>query len=458
MKIALLGRHFSGTVGRAHRVDLDHPFMSERLVAGAAVRLWVDGAEVSRPTATLDEVVTDGEGRCFVEGTKLWISIPGNRQPREEAIDLVVDVPLRDDAERAALAGKARPLLILGPQRCGSTALQWALDNCTSFKAPRDLRGFLDNTLEGFYLTQLLKSFLNHPHYSPFGSDADSHFWGTGLLQDCGLSAEMLQRLAAHIDWAYSTTSGTKGTWTDKCPGWDSVPMAPLFRLLFPRGHVFFISREPVSNVLSIMRLRGELPYDLPEERRMAAVAQAAAGWTIAHYLWRRYVRPIMPAGSATEIAFARFRKRDATVLAAIGAAAELSDDELRAVSEDLGAARVPSHSIERERLDAWVVPAIWYLCGREAEVWGYEAPSLDGVDPTAPPDWRTPARNAFLTTIFHALPWLGLRTDAVNAAAALFVPDWTPPSPPEVAEAPGAGSMLMLGLETDAATASPAT
>jgi len=307
MKIVLLPRHFSGTIGRAHRVDLDHPHVADRLVHGAAVRLWVAGVEVSRPTPSRNTVVDEGEGRCIVDGTKLWISIPGNPDPRAANLDLVVDVPLTTDRE---LFSTARPLLILGPQRCGSTALQWALDNCTAYKAPRDLRGFLDNTLEGFYLTQLLKSLLNHPHWSPLGSDASSHFWGTGLLQDCGFSAEMFAGLARHIDAAYSNSSGTQGTWTDKCPGWDSVIIAPLFRALFPRGHVFFISREPVSNVLSIMRLRGELSGDMPEERRVGAVAQASAVWTIAHYLWRRYVRPIMPQGSATEIDFAKFRAR----------------------------------------------------------------------------------------------------------------------------------------------------
>lgn len=443
MKIALLARHFSGTVGLAHRVDLDHPFVRDRLVHGQPVRLWMDGVEVSQSTGSLDEVVTHGEGRCFVERSKLWISIPGDRRPREEAIDLVVDLPLETDRD---IASATRPLLILGPQRCGSTALQWALDEHTAYRAPRDLRGFLNNTLEGFYLTQLLKSFLNHPHYSPFGSDADSHMWGTGLFQDCGLSAEMLDRLAAHIDWAYSTTSGTTGTWTDKCPGWDTVPIAPLFRLLFPRGHVFFLSRDPVSNVLSILRLRGEMPYDLPEERRPAVVAQAAAGWTMAHYLWRRYVRPIMPSGSATEILFSEFRKRDPKVLGAIGAAANLTDDEVQAVSADLGESRVPSHSIDRERLDAWVIPGIWYLCGRESAQWGYAAPQR-AADPNGSSDWQTPLRNAFLPSVFHSLRWLGLRTDAINAAAVHFVPDWHPPTENMSDILPHAGSLLALGL-----------
>lgn len=450
MKIALLSRHFSGTVGRAHRVDLDHPHVVQRLLPGAVVRLWVDGVEVSRPTETLDAVVREGEGRCFVDGTKLWISIPGDRQPRKETIDLVVDVPLKDDAERAARASAARPLLILGPQRCGSTALQWALDHCTAYKAPRDMRGILDNTLEGFYLTQLLKTFLNHPHYSPFGSDAGTHFWGTGLFLDCGFSAEMLERLGEHIDWAYSTASATKGTWTDKCPGWDSVAIAPLFRLLFPRGHVFFLSRDPVSNVLSILRLRGELPYDLPEERRVAAVAQACAGWTVAHYLWRRYVRPIMPAGAATEVSFARFRRRDADVLASIQIAAGLTDAEIEAVSADLNEPQVPTHAVERERLDAWVAPAIWYLCGREAGLWGYEgeAEVAGEIDPLA--ERRTAVRTAFLPSVFHSLSWLGLKTDAVNAAANFFVPDWSPSSKPVVAEHPGAGSLLAISLGAD--------
>ncbi|MCC6907300.1 MAG: hypothetical protein IT430_05105 [Phycisphaerales bacterium] len=444
MKIALLGRHFSGTVGKAHRVDLDHPFICERLARSAAVRLWVDGAEVSQPTGSLDEVVTLGEGRCFIDGAKLWISIPGDRQPRQESIDLVVDVPLTTDRD---MHSTARPLLILGPQRCGSTALQWALDHCTPYKAPRDLRGYLDNTLEGFYLTQLLKSFLNHPHYSPFGSDAAGHFWGTGLFQDCGLSGEMLARLAQHIDWAYSTTSGTLGTWTDKCPGWDSVAIAPLFSMLFPHGHVFFLSRDPVGNVLSIMRLRGELPDDLPEERRPAAVAQACAGWTVAHYLWRRYVRPIMPRGAATEISFAKFRRREPEVLAAIQAAANLSDEEIEAVSADLNEPQVPTHAVERQRLDDWVVPAIWHLCGSEAKRWGYEKPESAEVAADAPSPWRLPVRNAFLPTVFHALSWLGLTTDAVNAAAMHFVPDWKPVSEPQMHAEAGAGSLLAISL-----------
>lgn len=443
MKIALLARHFSGTVGRAHRVDLDHAFVCDRLVRDRPVRLWLDGVEISKVTTTLDEVVTHGEGRCFIQGSKLWISIPGARDPRDEAIDLVVDVPLTTDD---ASASAARPLLILGPQRCGSTALQWALDAHTSYRAPRDLRGELDNTLEGFYGTQLLRSFLNHPHYSPFGTDADQHLWGTGLFQDCGLSAEMLQRLAQHIDWAYSTASGTTGTWTDKCPGWDTVPIAPLFALLFPRGHTFFLSRDPVSNVLSIMRLRGELPYDLPAERCVEAVAQACSGWTMAHYLWRRYVRPIMPAGSATEIAFAKFRQRDPEVLAAIGAAARLSEAEISAVAADLGESRVPSHSIERERLDPWIVPGIWYLCGREASRWDYAPPEI-AVGQETMEKWRMPLRNAFLPNVFHSLSWLGLRTDAVNATAMHFVDGWRPATEPQIDATPRPGSLLAIAL-----------
>lgn len=447
MKIALLPRHFSGTIGRAHRVDLDHPHVADRLVPGAPVRLWVAGVEVSKPTPSRNAVVDEGEGRCIVDGTKLWISIPGNPDPRAANFDLVVDVPLTTDRETFPAA---RPLLILGPQRCGSTALQWALDNCTAHKAPRDLRGFLDNTLEGFYLTQLLKSLLNHPHWSPLGRDATSHFWGTGLLQDCGFSVEMLAGLARHIDAAYSNSSGTQGTWTDKCPGWDSVIIAPLFRALFPRGRVFFISREPVSNVLSIMRLRGELGGEsggaMSEERRLAAAAQASAVWTVAHYLWRRYVRPIMPPGSITEIDFAKFRRRDAAVLAAVGDAAGLSEAERAAVQADLGAARVPSHSIEREALEPWLVPVIGRLCAAEAQAWGYAAPrAVDAGDGTSP-QWNA-ARSAFLSTVFHSLAWLGLSTDAVNAAAMHFVPEWKPTPPPQAAESPGAGSLLTIML-----------
>ena len=411
---------------------------------GAAVRLWVAGVEVTRPTPSRNAVVDEGEGRCIVDETKLWISIPGNPDPREANLDLVVDVPLTMDGE---LFSTARPLLILGPQRCGSTALQWALDNCTAYRAPRDLRGFLDNTLEGFYLTQLLKSFLNHPHWSPLGSDATSHFWGTGLLQDCGFSVEMLAGLARHIDSAYSAASGTQGTWTDKCPGWDSVIIAPLFRLLFPRGHVYFISREPVGNVLSIMRLRGELDSAMSEEQRLAAAAQASAVWTIAHYLWRRYVRPIMPPGSMSEIDFAKFRARDPAVLKAIGDAAGLSEAERAAVETDLGAARVPSHAIEREALEPWLAPVIGRLCGHEAALWGYAAGECSAWDEMgASPQWNA-AKSAFLSTTFHSLAWLGLNTDAVNAAAMHFVPEWRPTAPLQAAESPGAGSLLAIAL-----------
>lgn len=418
MKIALLPRHFSGTIGRAHRVDLDHPHIAGRLVPGAPVRLWAAGVEVSRPTPSRNAVVDEGEGRCIVDGTKLWISIPGHPDPRAANLDLVVDVPLTTDRE---MFPAARPLLILGPQRCGSTALQWALDNCTAYKAPRDLRGFLDNTLEGFYLTQLLKSLLNHPHWSPLGIDAATHFWGTGLLQDCGFSVEMLAGLARHIDAAYSISSGTEGMWTDKCPGWDSVIIAPLFRALFPRGRVFFISREPVSNVLSIMRMRGELGGAMSEEQRLAAAAQSSAVWTVAHYLWRRYVRPIMPPGSATEIDFAKFRRRDPEVLRAMGDSADLSVAERAAVEADLSAARVPSHAIEIEALEPWLVPTIRHLCGPEAKRWGYAATSGGSTstasaplpDPAPPPPPGAPVR--FREQVQHMLGWLNLSAAAVN-------------------------------------------
>lgn len=407
MLLTLTARHFSERRGRAYPVTVRHPQVLRHLWPGMTVRIWHSagmGEWVGRRASCVEEVVEEGDGRCFVELREIWlaypfacdpgaegvahmvatiwISLPGDVDPRTLSDALIVELEPTAESNRSGEGGSPGPLLILGPQRSGTTALQVALHLATRYAAPADINRFPGNTLEGFHAARILQRFVSHPLLSCFGADSLDTEPRTGLFDDSALADWMIDSLADHLRRAYSLAASVDAAWTDKCPGWEAAAIGPLFASLFPGARIVFMTRDPVACVLSIVRLESRLPASLDDADALHALARNSAAWVCTHLIWRRYGRPRLRREIWAEVPFSPFRENPAEVMPELARVLSLNEAEQAGVLAALKRVPLPRHAVDFSALDPRLPALIARLCLDEARRWGYALAPGASIEP----------------------------------------------------------------------------
>lgn len=388
MLLTLTPRHFDQTLGKAHAVPLRHPQILDRINGRSRITLWLDGRPVEKPGASVQDVAANGDGKCHLNLPyeisvlprdqwcgMLWISLPGDADPRSVAGCVVVELSEVDEPKPVARPMDG-PLLIIGPQRSGTTALQTALDASTRYRAPRDVCMHAWNTLEGFFSAQSLWRLVSHPFTSPFANQSAPPPFRTGVFDDCAMADAILDSIARHVDEVFRLAACGSPCWIDKSPGWEPVVLAPLFRALFPTGRVVFMTRRPESCVLSIIRLEGRLTPSLSDPQLVDAIGRNCAVWVMAMYLWRTLVEPLVPSESRLVLSMEAMQRRDAAALDRVSAFLDLNSTEASAFATALDRVPLLRHVNRPDEVEPDAVHLVSALCAAESQRWNF--PQLD--------------------------------------------------------------------------------
>jgi len=357
--------------GRAFWLPIEHPMLKGPLPPEASVRVWIGTREIGRPAQSIVDIEINGDGRCLLTEDKLWLSFPKEIDFRSNPIDIIVDIPIEFIRPKPTITPSQRsPLLIVGPQRCGSTALLWGLDRGTRYGAPKVLFA-APTTLEGYHLRQALSPLLHIPILSPFGQHADNQTtFSTGVFLHSGLSPLWLGELAGSIDRFYSLSSAESGTWIDKCPGWESVIIAPLFQALFPNGRIIYLSREPIACIRSMLRLNSQNDCGMPGPGELGPFIQCCANWIVSHAQWRCFCAPILPPDQYLELSLHELKNKTSHSVQRIGTLLDLSPDEQKGLAEHLESSPVSTYKPQGRKPDPRLVDLIARLTVNEADHW----------------------------------------------------------------------------------------
>lgn len=458
--LTLTPRHFSRTLGHAYAVPLRHPYVLDRITGRSKITLWLDGQPLSRAGASVQEVADCGEGRCHLNlpyETEqipreqwcgyLWVSLPGNADPREHRNGIVVELSMTERESFSAEPSAGGPLLIIGPQRSGTTALQTALDVSTRYRAPRDVCMHAWNTLEGFLSAQSLWRLVSHPFTSPFANQCEPPPFRTGVFDDCAMADRILDVMARQVDEVFRLAACGSPCWVDKSPGWEPVVLAPIFRALFPTGRIIFMTRRPETCVLSIIRLEGRLTPSLSDPQLVDAIGRNCAVWVMAMYLWRMLVEPLLPKDSRLVLSMEAVQRRDAPVLETVGEFLELDSTERRRFEVALDRVPLPRHLKRPDEVEADVPVLVSALCKPEAEQWNLH-PEPDEVSNL---NALTSARTKFERRLSQMLSEIGFRQEFIEPhVAEMASPRRGLLQPPSCA-APGPllAARLLRGLTT---------
>lgn len=443
--LTLTPRHFHKRLGHAHGVPLRHSAVLDRINGRSKITLWLDGRPLNRSGASVQDVAEHGDGRCHLNLPyenesipreqwcgMLWISLPGNSEPREYGRAIVVE--LGEAPHESVSAAAAGPLLIAGAQRTGTTALLTALDTATPLRAPQDACMHRWHTLEGFFTIQSALHWLTHPFVSALGSDGEQRRFRTGMFDDSSFASAMLDSLAEHIDRSGRMLAGGAPRWVEKCPGWETSSIGPLFAALFPRGRVIYMTRDPVSCTMSIARLEGSLPRALDSEAALRSIVRNSSVWVVSHLIWRRYGRPRLGSDRMLEVPFHLFQREPAEVVPSIARLLQLDEKQGDALLAALGHIPTPRHPIRVEEIDPAVPSLIRRLCRNEAARWGYEMGECEPVN--AP--MLEQVCSLYRGQLSRMLDWYQLRSDVAQAfveanvqgASDGFAPSDEPPLP----------------------------
>ncbi len=438
MLLTLTARHFDQTRGKAHAVPLRHPNILNRINGRSRITLWFDGQPLSRIAGSIQDVAERGGGLCHLNmpnetsdlppgqcGGMLWLSLPGDVDPRHRPDGVVVELSEVDAAAATGRPCDGGPLLIVGAQRTGTTALQTALEVTTPYRAPRDACLHRWHTLEGFFTIQSMCHWLTHPFVSPLGTDADHRRFRTGMFDDSAFASDMLDSLAAHLGRSGSMLAQGSPCWIEKCPGWETSSLGPLFASLFPGARVIYMTRDPVSCSMSIARLENSLPQSPTNDADLRAIARNSAVWVISHLIWRRYARTRLGSGQMLEVPFGLFQSRPAEIVPSLARFLQLTDQQGEALLDALGRIPTKQHPIAIEEIDPVVLSMFRRLCRTEAAHWGYETGPCEPVDPAT----LQHVLRLFRAQLAHMLDWYQVRRDVtdalveINARGALDAP-----------------------------------
>lgn len=420
MLLTLTSRHFSNPCDKAYPVEIRHPGVLEHIVKPAPVRLWWKGQWHDNVAVDAADVQTHGDGRCFIADAPvenrsrivLWVSLPDNTDPRTISQSVVVAVGSANELSRSAkpIPDEDGPLLIIGPQRSGTTALQTALDAATRYKAPRDINTHPWNTLEGFFTVQSVQRLLQHRFTSPLGNRVQSSEFRTGLFDDSAFADDLLSMQAQCINNAFRLSTHETASWIDKSPGWEPVALSPIFKALFPSGKIIFMAREPESCVISIIRLEGRLHPSLDNPELIGSIGRNAAVWKLSHTLWRMIGTALIDPSSRLEVTMESLRGRESATIQAITKFLNLNDVESVNLTQALRDVPLAQHAQSSESINPAIPALIARLCNP-----GIEAQD----DATAiPDDALQQARSVFLNRLQQMLVWLGMQpADALQAA-----------------------------------------
>ncbi len=434
MLLTLTPRHFDQTLGKAHAVPLRHPQILDRINGRSCITLWLDGRPVEKPGASVQDVAANGDGRCHLNLPyetsnlprdqwcgMLWVSLPGDIDPRSVPGCVVVELS-EANASTPTRTSDDGPLLIIGPQRSGTTALQTALDASTRYRAPRDVCMHAWNTLEGFFSAQSLWRLVSHPFISPFASQSVPPPFRTGVFDDCAMADAILDSIARHVDEVFRLAACGSPCWIDKSPGWEPVILAPLFRALFPTGRVIFMTRRPESCVLSIIRLEGRLTPSLSDPQLVDAIGRNSAVWVLAMYLWRTLVKPLVPSVSTLVLSMEAMQRREAAALDRVAVFLDLNSAEASAFATALDRVPLPRHANRPNEVEDDVSALVSALCKPEAERWDL-ATALSALPEH---DAIIRARAAFERRLRQMIGWIGFRQEFIPP----LVADMAGPAP----------------------------
>lgn len=383
-------------------------------LASHFIRLWLNGQEFSRPARSRSEIEQLGDGRTLIDDDTLWFSLPNIVGKSELAhpdapLDLVIDIPSLIEPQTTENSSTApTPIYIVGPQRCGSTALLWALDCGTRFTAPRSALAEDSVLLEGYLLRQFLAPSLTSRPCSPFGAQfqAPPPSFPTGAFEQGGDMEFALRRLADVVDSTFRHTCSGASAWVDKAPGWEALATAPMFHALFPYGRSIMMTREPVSCVLSIIRLTGLDLYELPDSETSEFIAWGCANWVVGHFLWRTACENGIPKNRTLVVSMNELRSDPERAVNPLQTLLQLNPQERDGLVRHLHGAPVAVHQANRPTIDLRLRFVIEELTSAEAQCWGYER---DQATATLPHGYLNQLRNRFQKHVVTMLVRQGL-------------------------------------------------
>lgn len=423
--LTLTARHFDKRQGFAHAVPLRHPEVLRRIDGRSAITLWIGGHPVRRGAASVQEVAEHGEGRCHLNLPyetssmprdqwcgMLWMSLPDNSDPRDRSDGVVVELePAKSTAPTRGVEGGG-PLLIVGAQRTGTTALLTALDTATSLRSPQDVCMHRWHTLEGFFTIQSMRHWLTHPFVSPLGTDGEHVRFRTGMFDDSAFASAMLDSLGDHLAQCGALLTGGSRRWVEKCPGWETSSAGPLFVSLFRSARVLYMTRDPVSCAMSIARMEGSLEKKLESEASLRSIARNSSVWVVSHLVWRRYARTRLQSHQMLEVPFRLFQQDPAQVVPSIATTLGLTTDERDRMLESLGRLPTRKHPIAASEIDSGIPSLIRRLCRTEAAHWGYDLAPCEPIEPQLLDE----ACSQFRIQLERMLGWYGIRGEVARA------------------------------------------
>lgn len=337
-------------------------------------RVWREGEVIGRDVGSVPEVEKGEGGACCYSEEAVYFALPENEDPRTAQGTTVIEIWQDGPGPEGGMREKAGPVCILGPQRCGSTALLWALHHATPFKAPITLTDTPATLLEGYYLREILQGPALERALTPFGALAPRNIstqpgglrlggYPTGMFASGGLESLVLEDLAAHVERAYATSADAPGRWVDKSPGWESVITAPLFSALFPRGRVIFLSRGPAACIESMLRLEGRNMPDTPDQKSVDFLTMTTAAWLVTHWVWRRVCAPNLRAGVGMHLHFEDLRRDPEAVTGELARFLDLSGFARAGMRRALAGAPVKS-TPENSGPTWWRTLVRWFARG----------------------------------------------------------------------------------------------
>ncbi len=386
--------------GRCYRIALRHPAV-RRLLEGKdggreeqswwrrwfggrevrairlRARIWREGQVIGRDVGSVQEVERSAGGACCCSEEAVYFALPENEDPRTVERATVIEVRRDESGPEGGTRGGAGPVCILGPQRCGSTALLWALHHATPFKAPITLTDTPATLLEGYYLREILQGPALERALTPFGGLAPRSIstqpgglrlggYPTGMFASGGLESLVLEDLAEHLERAYATSADAPGRWVDKSPGWESVISAPLFSALFPRGRVIFLSRRPAACIESMLRLEGRSMPEAPDQKSVEFLTMTTAAWLVTHWVWRRVCAPNLREGVWTHLHFEDLRRDPKRITDDLSHFLDLSGLSRAGMRRALAGA--PVKSTPENRVPSWWRTLVRWLARNEYE------------------------------------------------------------------------------------------
>ena len=245
------------------------------------------------------------------------------------------------------------------------------------------------------------------------------------MLEQSGDMEFCLRQIARAIDITYRRVCGGADAWVDKAPGWDVLATVPLFHALFPHGRSIMMTREPVSCVLSIIRLNGLNLYELPDPDDSKFIAEQCANWMVNHFLWRTACENCIPKNRTLVVSMNELRDEPERAASPLQDLLQLNPQERDGLIHHLHGGPVPVHQATRPTIDPRLKFVIEELTSAEARCWSYKR--TQATTATLPHGYLNRVRNRFQQDVVTMLTRQGLASTIAGKIATWAIENQPP-------------------------------